>query len=331
MKVFRARNVHQMLPEVIRDFCSRGIPGTSRNGEVLVHPEPVTLVYAKPQERVIFWPERDAHPLFHFAEALWMLAGRNDVFVPGNFVKRMYSYSDDGSTLFGAYGHRWRKHFDYDQLAWAIKRLKADPNDRRVVIQMWDARADPKRADINGKDVCCNTQIYLLNSSGRLNMTVTARSIDAIWGGLGANAVHMSMLQEYLAGMIGMEVGQLYHVANNFHAYPDVFEKIRGLQEHAQDGFSEAKKGCPYSSGNVVPYPMMNDPSKWDLDLALFMEDPGSYGFTNLFFSRVAKPLWWAHVAYKEKDIDQALELASRVEASDWRKATREWLMRRLK
>jgi len=36
-------------------------------------------------------------------------------------------------------------------------------------------------------------------------------------------------------------------------------------------------------------------------------------------------------VAYKEKDIDQALELASRVEASDWRKATREWLMRRLK
>ena len=331
MHVIRTRNCHQALPEAVRELCSRGIPTASRNGEVIVHPLPVTTVFMKPQERVIFWPERDANPFFHLFEALWMLAGRKDVHFPGNFAKNMYKYSDDGLNLHGAYGHRWRKHFNFDQIEWAVKRLKADPWDRRVVIQMWDANVDPQRADLGGKDVTCNTQIYVWNSNGRLNITVTCRSNDIIWGLYGSNAVHFSMLQEYMASKLGLEMGIYYHISNNFHAYPDVFEKIRGLQEHARDGFSETKKGCPYSSGNVIPYPMMNDPSKWDLDLALFMEDPGSYGFTNLFFSRVAKPLWWAHVAYKEKDIDQALELASRVEASDWRKATREWLMRRQK
>src|SRR3989304_1089903 len=117
MQVLRVRNVHEALPLGIAMLEEFGSRGESRNGSVLVMDEPVTTVYERPRERVIFWNERDANPFFHFYEGLWMLGGRNDVKSLTRFVKRMESYSDDGKTFHGAYGYRWRNHFHFDQLA----------------------------------------------------------------------------------------------------------------------------------------------------------------------------------------------------------------------
>ena len=73
MKVIRARNVHEALPEAVRYLALYGVEAESRNGKVLLAPEPVTTVYERPKERVLFWPQRDANPFFHFYEGLWML------------------------------------------------------------------------------------------------------------------------------------------------------------------------------------------------------------------------------------------------------------------
>ena len=343
MHVIRVRNVQQALPEGVYQLLSRGIPSPSRFGDVLMLPEPVTTVYDKPAERVLFWPQRDANPFFHFFEGLWMLAGRDDVEYVAQFVKNMLTFSDDGKTFHGAYGDRWRNHFfifeadgveaySFDQIKWAIKTLKADPLTRRVVIQMWDAECDPQKADAGGKDVPCNTQLYVWNLSGCLNMTITCRSNDMVWGAYGANAVHFSMLLEYMAGMLNLEIGKMYQVSNNFHGYQNSLDPIRPLYDEANDGYGAVgrAKVCPYADGTVAPFRMINDNEAWDLDLALFMADPGSVGFRDPFFTHVAKPLWWAHKAYKQKDFKEAKKLIKLCRASDWRQSCLEWLQRRV-
>ena len=223
MQVIEVRNVHDALLRGLELLEVHGITRDSRNGPVRESECPVTTVYHRPQERVLFWEQRDANPFFHFMESLWMLGGRHDLDYVYQFNKGMKRYSDDGKTLWGAYGWRWREYWtdrtndqSIDQLSIIIKRLKEDPTDRRCVLQMWDAVSD---LDRDGKDVPCNTSIYFkIDADKRLQMTVCNRSNDIIWGAYGANAVHMSMLQEYMAGALRVGVGTYYQVSDNYHA-----------------------------------------------------------------------------------------------------------------
>lgn len=107
MHVLHVRNVNAALQRGVHLIFNEGVRRDSRNGPVKVIPEPVTTVYRKPLERVLFAAERDANPFFHFFEALWMLAGRSDVHFPARFAGNIVNYSDDGDTLHGAYGRRW--------------------------------------------------------------------------------------------------------------------------------------------------------------------------------------------------------------------------------
>ena len=74
MKVIDTRNVNTALRWALPELLKEGVEEPSRNGLVLVMPTPVTTVYQRPQERVVFSPERNANPFFHLMESLWMLA-----------------------------------------------------------------------------------------------------------------------------------------------------------------------------------------------------------------------------------------------------------------
>jgi thymidylate synthase len=76
-----------------------------------------------------------------------------------------------------------------------------------------------------GKDVPCNTNAFFRVTNGKLDMMVNCRSNDIFWGAYGANAVHFSFLQEYVASSIGVEVGRYWQNSFNFHAYVDRFPK----------------------------------------------------------------------------------------------------------
>ena len=270
-------------------------------------------------------------------EALWMLDGRNDLSFVFDYNSGMANYSDDGETLHGAYGWRWRSFFMYDQLPVIIERLKKKPNDRRSVLQMWDAVEDLNR---NGVDVPCNTCIYFqLDLDGRLEMTVSNRSNDIIWGAYGANVVHMSMLQEYMASAIGVPVGTYYQVSNNYHAYAEVYEKLlkEMIENHDAVDFYTQKRlidSNPYTTGSVQPYPMVNTGIQtWELDLLGFLDRTPFEDtvYRDAFFNEVAVPMqdsWWLHKLGKT---DEAMIEIQRCAASDWRKACWEWFNRRTK
>lgn len=337
MHVIKARNVHAALPLGLDLLNSLGDKSTSRNGEVIVLADPVTTVYERPRERVMFHPERDANPFFHLLESLWMMGGRNDVGYVANIVDSMRNFSDDGKTFHAAYGYRWRHHFGIDQIDWAIKRLRNDWNDRRVVIDIWDGTVDPAKGDAGGKDLPCNLVVkFKINLSGSLDMVVHNRSNDVVWGAYGANAVHFSFLQEYIATAVGVPVGRYWQVSDDMHGYPKTFGKVESLGKRSLETHSLAGQGLdnPYIAGEVEPYPIISTDTKtWEEDLEIFLAKGAAVGFRDRFFRRVAVPMLSAHSAYRRRDDElryaKAREILEQCIASDWRRAGIEWINRR--
>lgn len=317
-----ARNVNDALVQGLQALFVHGVKRESRNGPVLVFPTPVTTQYQQPTERVLFSPLRDANPFFHLFEALWMLAGRNDVAYPAHFVDRMRTYSDDGTSMHGAYGHRWRHAFGFDQLKVVERLLREDPDCRRAVLSMWDP---PRDLGKTSRDLPCNLNAkFYVDLEDRLSMIVHCRSNDALWGAYGANAVHFSVLQEYLARRLDREVGRYWQVSDDFHVYLSQEEKCRRLAEELGEN--------PYE--HVRPRHLLHVADLWDEDLSAFMQGI-QLGLRDSFFRRVAVPMWQAHAAYtdqsqpKQARIAAAYQELARGESCDWIFAAEEWLRRR--
>lgn len=347
MLVIKERNVNGALASALLMLHEKGELRSSRNGTVTAFPTPVTTMYVRPTERVLFSPMRNANPTFHLVESLWMLAGRNDVKFPATFVKNMKAFSDDSDTFWGAYGYRWRDFFGWDQIDKAIQELTDNPESRRVVIGMWNAMDDTGVAfgkgspdfivgQSGGKDVPCNTHIYLDRRDGKLNMTVCCRSNDILWGCYGANAVHMSILQEYMALSIGCPVGWYCQVSNDLHLY-NAKAPEAGLRAMAWDAINWDH----YSKEGVRPTPLwaaFEDRAMFDRDVHAFFrrfDADGVLGTFNTFeipdanyetafFRDTVRPMvqTWA---YRKTSV-AALDALQTIAADDWRMSMTIWL-----
>lgn len=318
---------------------NKGIVVQSRNGPTLAVPYPVLTQYAVPEERVLFDEERDANPFFHLYEALWMLEGRNDVASLAHYVKRMEKFSDDGISFHGAYGFRWRYGFGFDQLALVIESLRIDPNDRRVVMAMWSPVGDMVT---DSKDIPCNTHIYFRIVQDRLVTTVCCRSNDMVWGAYGANAVHFSILHEYVARHLGVGIGQLHQLSNNLHVYVHMAEKYlppKSTEASADGAPQDRLPPNPYLPrfGGGEPlatvHPLMSiKPQLWDGELEGYMAGVET-GLTDPFFTDIAIPYKQAYDKYKLEELEEAIGVLDRSAADpsvDWLVAGKRWLRRRI-
>ena len=324
MYVIRARNVTEALYEGLDLLRAGGHRRASRNGPVWKMDAPVTTCYLEPRERVVTWGARDANPFFHLYESLWMLAGRREVGSLKWYVKRMQEFSDDGLILHGAYGWRWRYHFGSDQLEKIISILSSNPDDRRCVLGMWD----PQDLGADRLDVPCNLLAkFSISRHGRLDMTVFCRSNDIVWGAYGANAVHFSMLQEYMAAGIGCEVGRYWQVSDDWHGYERTVEPL----------FLAIREPDPYAEAPARLWrPLVENFRLWNHDLRLFMagvaQSPTAAMFEEYqepFFHSVAAPMHAAYALHRAGKTESALKCTELVAASDWARAAREWLSRR--
>lgn len=332
------RNVNHNYASSVERIRHIGVAEDSRNGPVLVAPHPVMTATERPTERVLFCPNRDANPFFHFFECLWMMSGSKDGKWLDRFVGDFSSrYGEEDGTIHGAYGARWRKWPQlyerdgllwqltgadqfFDQLLTTVNLLMENKRDRRVVVSMWDPNQDLAE-DVG--DVPCNTHMYprvrSTDSGAVLDLTVCCRSNDIIWGATGANAVHFSFLQEWMAAQIGVGVGRMYQLSNNWHAYENTLEKV-----------GEPQLFDHYSSVKVAPYPICRVPEAWDEDLRLFMDNPNKYVYSNSFFGEVAVPMWNTHCAWRGGHRSEAMDIVSWVAATDWQEAARAWMQRRI-
>ena len=354
MQVVKVKNVNQALPLGMTLLYEDGVLCKSRAGDVIEYPGIVTTIYKNPRERVLFSPERDANPFFHFMEGLWMLDGRNDVDSIAHYVKRMGKFSDDNTTLHGAYGYRWRSWFGRDQLYEVINRLSVFPEDRRVVLTMWDPKVDLLIDPLKAKDVPCNTHVYFKIRDGKLHMTVCCRSNDMIWGAYGANAVHMSMLQEFIANALNVSVGVYTQISDSYHAYHDVYSELLDKVPPVDVWSFHHVYKDPYKHEDIEAYPQLllssEDYDTWLGTNEEFLKnvfnnpsDPESIIeksplsiYSDPFFVNVAEPIavsWEYYKVFKNtglrEELEKAVAKAETCLAKDWRVACVEWLKRK--
>jgi hypothetical protein len=427
----RFRNVNDAFRRLVTIFAAPGDPSSplnppvvkesSRNGDVLRIAEPVLITYEKPRERVLFNHARDANPFALLMEALWMLAGRNDVASLAYYTKHFKEYSDDGKRLNGAYGDRWRHAICYsrsddmachpteDQLDIIVAHLKAQPNSRRAVLSMWNVDQDllkigtssypcceavqrvervPGDAttliggkctihgttthDNGSKDVCRNLSVLfslrkcgsggclgggyvptdgddntcdVCNGKGRfLDVTVTSRSNDMVWGILGANYMTFSVLVEYVAARLGVEVGRYHHFTNNLYVYGWNFSPREWSGDTTPDfyqdfnlsGLRQGEKMRSWGK-SFTTMPLVYEPAVFEKELPVFVEHfSGKIKAEELadhwdepFLNDVAQPMMIAWACHKVQNYHGAFACCGGIEADDWRIACEAWLRRR--
>ena len=220
---------------------AEGRKRTIRGNVCFELPEPVIFKITNPLAREITIPERRWLKVLAYAESLWIASGRNDIAYIAHYLPRMKDFSDDGNTMRGGYGPRYRDYNgnveDYskealnvrqkgsvDQLRYVIECFRQDVETRRAVISF----GDPMKDDFNGdgqlkesKDIPCTRELHFIKQadSDKLDLIVRMRSNDLIWGASAVNIFNYTFMQEYVSSILGLDIGNYYHIADNLHYY----------------------------------------------------------------------------------------------------------------
>ncbi len=203
-----AQHVYRMQLQAIvaegEDVVCRGQPTKELLNVATVIQEPWNIPFIV--------PGRQWNPWLAMSEAIWILAGRDEIKPLLPYNKRIAQFSDDGLITYGAYGARLR-----EQVPQVIARLQADPSDRRAVLSIWRERD----LTMETKDPPCNDMVMFKLRGGQLHMTVINRSNDIHWGLYAVNLPTFAVLQSYVAARLGVSMGIQTHLSNSLHLYAD--------------------------------------------------------------------------------------------------------------
>ena len=153
-------------------------------------------------------------------EFLWYLAKSNEVSFIEYYVPGYAKYSDDGTTIYGAYGPRLFGTTGNNQIVRIQSHLREGGDTRQAVVQLFDAQ------DIieDHNDVPCTCTLQFVRRQGQLHMLTHMRSNDAFLG-LPHDVFAFTMLQELVARDIGAELGVYRHAVGSLHLYNADFER----------------------------------------------------------------------------------------------------------
>ncbi|MFJ2110920.1 thymidylate synthase [Streptomyces sp. NPDC087850] len=187
-----------------------------------------------PRQRLPYIAARKANPVFQFAEALWYLAGRRDLEMIGYYAQSMRSSSADGITLGGsAYGHTLFNPADGDTespFARVLELLRTETDSKRGYLPVFSAA---ELAIDHNPDMACLAGLHLLARDGRLHMVCNMRANDLDCGLL-SDVFSFTMLQEYAAIQLGLELGHYTHTIGSAHVNERNVERVKRVLNEAE-------------------------------------------------------------------------------------------------
>lgn len=171
------------------------------------------------QQPIVNVKERKLGLGFLYAEAAWILSGRNDVASIAPFAKNISNFSDDGTFFQGAYGPQI-----IQQLPYIIQCFTKDLYTRQAVINIW--KSSPR----DSKDIPCTLTAQFMVRGTLLHCFVNMRSSDA-WLGVPYDWFNFSMLSGYILELLKavnptLELGFLHFNAASQHIYEDDIPKV---------------------------------------------------------------------------------------------------------
>lgn len=202
--------LHAVFGAIMKDGIDR--PGTRGGIREVVG---VMLRCSNPRARLSRSQNR-GRVFSPLGELLWYFSHSDSLAFIHPYINRYEEEAVDGKIL-GAYGPRlFNMHGKYNQMLNIENMLKKNPESKRAVIQIFDAE------DTGGarKEVPCTSSMQFLVRDNKLNMFVNMRSNDAYLG-LVHDYFCFTMIQEYMAVKLKLDVGEYVHNVVSMHVYRD--------------------------------------------------------------------------------------------------------------
>lgn len=199
---------------------------------------PAIFTISDPTDRTLLYPHRGNNPFASLFETIWVLGSEdNNIETLAKFIPRAKDYSDDGKTWRAGYPNRLRRFGinRVDQIDYVFKKLREDESSRQAIISMWS----PAEDDFDGKgelqkstDFPCSNYLQFMIRNDKLDCMFVIRSNDAIFGMSGINVYEFTVLQEILASLLKVDIGNFYYIAGSLHLYEEHKEKALKLSKH---------------------------------------------------------------------------------------------------
>lgn len=224
MMIFSGDNISLIYYNILEYFNQRDFPLKESRLGLVRDIGSICLEVYDDEFRLLSLKKRNINPFFALVEYSWMIIGENNVKPLKNFISNYNIYTDDGYKLNGAYGHRIKYYFGFDQIESVINILKSDKNSRRAVVSLWSSDDLGKESN----DLPCNTQIFFKIINGKLDITVINRSND-LFLGLPYDIFVFYMLQSYISRALCLENGIQRHYIDSLHVYKKDFKSINDI------------------------------------------------------------------------------------------------------
>lgn len=164
-------------------------------------------------------------------ELLWYLSGTDDIHFIRYYAKKYDEESEDGATVYGAYGPRLFGTRGNGQLKNVASRLRLKRSSRRAVVQLFDA-AD---LEVDRIAVPCTCVLQFAIRDKKLHMLTYMRSNDAYMG-LSHDVFAFTMIQEIVASELHVGLGAYHHMVGSLHLYQD---DEKAARKYVDEGWQE--------------------------------------------------------------------------------------------
>lgn len=214
-------NYDEIYMNIVQDVLKNGYFANNRTGEP---------TYKLPQKFMQFNLEEEfpilttKHVAFKTAikEILWIMQKQSNNIhdLDGHIWDE---WADEDGSIGKAYGYQIKKYHQIDNL---IESLKNNPQDRRMLLDMWNWEDLPKM----NLAPCCFLSMWDV-TDGHLNCMLIQRSGDLPLG-VPFNTVQYAVLTCLIAQVTGLKPGLFAHVINNAHIYKN---QVNGVSEQIKN------------------------------------------------------------------------------------------------
>ena len=238
-------------------------------------------------------------------EWLWYVSGSDKLDFIEYYISHYRNESEDGLTLYGAYGPRIFGKGTKAQIENVLSLLGKKKTSRRAVVQIFDSK------DLVGehKEIPCTCIWQFLVRDNQLHMYTYMRSNDAYYG-LPHDIFAFTMIQELVANSLGVGLGSYKHSVGSLHLYMDFIEKANEyLDEGWQDLISmpEMPAASPWNDLKKVLDAEQKLRCKKDIDIDSYQLD--SYWLDLIYLLDIYKNI-------KEKKLKEVARRKNRLSSN---------------